>query len=62
MRVGLSIEQQDVLWERWRAGEPLRVIARHPELPRQRVLGLLESTGGTWPPGRKRAVRHLSPQ
>jgi IS30 family transposase len=62
VHVVLSAEQQDVLWERWRAGEPLRVIARQLEVPRQRLLGFLESTGGTRPPSRQRAERHLSLQ
>ena len=62
VRVGLSVEQQELLWERWRAGEPLRVIARQLEVPRQRLLGFLESTGGSRPLSRRRDARHLSLQ
>ena len=58
-RVGLSVEQQDVLWRRWRAGEPVRVIARQLEVPKQRVARVLEVSGGIRPVGRRRAVRHL---
>lgn len=56
----MSVEQQDLLWRRWRAGEPVRVIARQLEVPKQRVTAVLEVSGGIRPTGRRRAVRHLS--
>ena len=48
------------VWERWRSGDSMRLIAR--ELGRQSsaVRTLIESTGGVCPPPRHRARRHLS--
>lgn len=56
----LSLEQQDAVWERWRAGEPVRVIARAECCSREAVRRLLATTGGIRPAARSRASLRLS--
>ncbi|WP_181868867.1 helix-turn-helix domain-containing protein, partial [Brachybacterium alimentarium] len=56
----LSLEQQDAVWERWRAGEPVRVIARAVCCNREAVRRLLAVTGGIRPAARSRAPLRLS--
>ncbi|WAL39508.1 IS30 family transposase [Brevibacterium sp. BRM-1] len=56
----LGLEQQDAVWERWRAGEPVRVIARAECCSREAVRRLLATTGGIRPAARSRASLRLS--
>ncbi|MCY1684030.1 IS30 family transposase [Kocuria sp. SL71] len=56
----LTLEQQDAVWERWRAGEPVRVIARTVRCTREAVRRLLAVTGGIRPAARSRAPLRLS--
>nr|WP_311199894.1 IS30 family transposase [Brachybacterium paraconglomeratum] len=48
------------MWERWRAGEPVRVIARAECCSREAVRRLLATTGGIRPAARSRASLRLS--
>ena len=57
---GLSGEQQDEVWRRWRRGEALRRVARELEVPIRHVRGYLTQTGGVRPAPARRSVRHLS--
>lgn len=58
--MALSLEQQDAVWERWRAGEPVRVIARAVCCSREAVRRLLAATGGIRPAVRTRASLRFS--
>lgn len=58
--MALSFDQQDAVWERWRAGEPVRVIARAVRCSREAVRRLLATTGGIRPAIRSRAPLRLS--
>ncbi len=58
---GLTAEQQDEVWRRWRAGESLRAITRSLGLNRPAtVRGFVASTGGVWRPPPRRNVQHLT--
>lgn len=56
--MALSIEQQDAVWDRWRAGEPIRVIAR-AVCCRDAVRRFLAVSGGIRPAHRCRAALRL---
>ena len=58
---GLSVEQQDYVWARWRAGESLRAVAAVVS-PRRRasVTEFVKSTGGVRRPMPRRRAGHLS--
>ena len=58
---GLSAEQQEEIWRRWRAGESLRAISRRMGINRPAtVRTFVASTGGVRRPPRHRNPRHLS--
>ncbi|HET8710925.1 MAG TPA: IS30 family transposase, partial [Spongiibacteraceae bacterium] len=58
-RPGLSDNQKDEVWKRWRSGESLsdigRSIGKHPAS----VFGVLKLSGGYLPAQRKRSPRCL---
>ncbi|HEV8527820.1 MAG TPA: helix-turn-helix domain-containing protein, partial [Actinomycetes bacterium] len=56
---GLSVEQQDEVWQRWRAGEALRSVARELGAPVQHVRRYVAQTGGVRPRPAARSARHL---
>lgn len=56
----LTLEQQDAIWDRWRAGEPARVIARTVRCGPAAVRRHLAVTGGIRPAPRRRALLRLS--
>jgi len=58
---GLSVEQPDYVWSRWRAGESLRAVAAVVS-PRRRasVTEFVKSTGGVRRPVPRRRAGHLS--
>ncbi|MBP2380523.1 IS30 family transposase [Brachybacterium sacelli] len=58
--MALEIEVQDAVWERWRAGEPIRVIARSVHCSREAVRRHLAKSGGIRPAQRRRAALRLS--
>lgn len=58
--MALDIEVQDAVWERWRAGEPMRVIARSVHCSREAVRRHLAKSGGIRPAPRRRAALRLS--
>lgn len=58
--MALDIEVQDAVWERWRAGEPMRVIARSVHCSREAVHRHLAKSGGIRPAPRRRAALRLS--
>jgi IS30 family transposase len=57
---GLSDDQQDLVWSSLRAGESVRSIARHHQVPLQHVQRYFRQTGGVRPTPRSRSTRHLS--
>jgi IS30 family transposase len=57
---GLSDYQQDQVWGSLRAGESVRSIARHHQVPLQHVQRYFRQTGGIRPAPRCRSARHLS--
>ncbi len=59
---GLTVEQQDELWRRWREGEALRSVARQLGAPVQHVRRYVAQTGGVRPQPAGRSRRHLSLQ
>ncbi len=59
---GLTADQQDELWQRWRKGEALRSVARQLGAPVQHVRRFVAQTGGVRPQPVGRSVRHLSLQ
>ncbi len=59
---GLTADQQDELWQRWRKGEALRSVARQLGAPVQHVRRYVAQTGGVRPRPVGRSVRHLSLQ
>lgn len=58
--MALDIEVQDAVWERWRAGEPMRVITRSVHCSREAVSRHLAKSGGIRPAPRRRAALRLS--
>ncbi len=58
---GLSPDQQEQVWARWRAGQSLRSIARSLGINRPAsVRCLMAATGGVRRPARRRAAHQLS--
>jgi transposase, IS30 family len=58
---GLTAEQQDEVWERWRAGASLRAVARQMGINRPATVRcFVASTGGVRRPARRRDARHLT--
>ncbi len=57
---GLSEDQQDQVWGSLRAGESVRSIARHHQVPLQHVQRYFRQTGGVRPTPRCRSAQHLS--
>ena len=60
MGSALTLEQQDAIWDRWRAGDPARVIARAVHCGPAAVRRHLALTGGIRPVPRRRAALRLS--
>jgi IS30 family transposase len=58
--VTFSAEQVEELWDRWRRGEPSRLIARSLGCHATKVRRVLAASGGVRPPGRRRRERHLT--
>ncbi|WP_425436260.1 IS30 family transposase [Luteimicrobium subarcticum] len=58
--MGFTVEQEHVLWERWRAGDSARLIARTIGSNLDAVRRFLSATGGVRPAARRRSPRHLS--
>jgi len=56
---GLTVEQQDELWRRWREGEALRSVARHLGAPVHHIRRYVAQTGGVRPRPAGRSARHL---
>lgn len=56
----LTLEQEDAIWDGWRAGEPARMIARAVRCGPAAVRRHLSLTGGIRPAPRKRASFRLS--
>lgn len=59
---GLTVDQQDELWRRWREGEALGSVARQLGTPVQHVRRYVAQTGGVRPRPAGRSARHLSLQ
>jgi IS30 family transposase len=57
---GLSVQEQDELWRRWRQGESLRLIARRLGKRGPSVRAFVLQSGGIQQPSRQRPVRSLS--
>jgi len=58
---GLSVEQQDEVWDRWRKGESLRAIARRMGINRPAtVRSFVAETGGVRRPAQHRDGRQLT--
>jgi len=57
---GSSDDQQDLVWGSLRAGESVRSIARHHQVPLRHVQRYLRQTRGVRPTQRSRSARHLS--
>ncbi|WP_431030948.1 transposase [Plantibacter sp. RU18] len=60
MRVFTS-EQENELWDRWRAGDSSRLIARTLRTSAATVRSCLAAHGGVRPTARRRSARHLTP-
>jgi IS30 family transposase len=60
MGSALTLEQQDAIWDRWRAGDPARMIARAVRCGPAAVRRHLALTGGIRPVPRRRANLRLS--
>lgn len=60
MGSSLTLKQQEDIWERWRAGEPARLIARAIRCGPAMVRKHLAVTGGIRPVPRRRALLRLS--
>ena len=60
-RFGLSLVEQERVWELWRTGLSLRAVARVMGQRPQRVMRYVWSTGGKRPLPRRRAAGCLSP-
>ncbi|MFI2752194.1 transposase [Cellulomonas sp. P22] len=56
---GLTVEQQDELWRRWREGEALRSVARQLGAPVHHIRRYVAQTGGVRPRPAGRSARHL---
>ncbi|WP_455429519.1 IS30 family transposase [Nocardia beijingensis] len=56
----MTTARQDELWRRWRAGEPISVIAWTLEMPLQHVQRFLAQTGGVRQSPPRRRVQHLT--
>jgi IS30 family transposase len=61
-RPGLSLQQKDELWTRWKSGQSLSDIGRHLGKRAGSIFGVLLSRGGIAPPTRVRSRRSLSVQ
>jgi hypothetical protein len=59
-RIGLTQQQHEELWGRWKAGESLSDIGRALGRVRSGIHQWLASRGGIAPPVRRRAARSLS--
>ncbi|MGO9766761.1 MAG: IS30 family transposase [Myxococcaceae bacterium] len=59
-RPGLSIQQKQELWRRWRSGQTLSEIGRALGKHAASVYGVLASNGGLSPARRKRSVKALT--
>ncbi|MDP9394893.1 MAG: helix-turn-helix domain-containing protein, partial [Actinomycetota bacterium] len=57
---GLSVEQQEEVWRRWREGEAPRSVARQLGAPVQHVRRYVGQNGGVRPRPAGRSARHLS--
>ena len=57
---GLSIQEQEELWGRWRQGESLRLIARRMGKRGPSVRAFVLQSGGVKQPPRRRPARSLS--
>jgi hypothetical protein len=57
---GLSVQEQDELWTRWRQGESLRLIARRMGKRGPSVRAFVLQSGGIQQPPRQRPARSLS--
>lgn len=56
----LTVDESELVWERWRAGEPSRVIARRLRCSPARVRRHLALSGGIRPVTRRRSSLRLS--
>ena len=59
-RPGLSSQQKQELWARWKAGQSLSDIGRSLGKHAGSIFGVLHSRGGIAPPARRRSRRSLS--
>ena len=59
-RPGLSSQQKQELWARWKAGQSLSDIGRSLGKHAGSIFGVLHSSGGIAPPARRRSPRSLS--
>jgi IS30 family transposase len=59
-RPGLTVEQKQELWSRWKAGESLSEIGRALGKQPGSIHGVVASTGGYVPATRRRSARMLS--
>lgn len=57
---GLTLEQQDQLWDMWRGAESIREIERSLGVTSPRIRRFLRQTGGIRPQPRRRRDGHLS--
>jgi DNA-binding CsgD family transcriptional regulator len=57
---GLSVQEQEELWSRWRNGESLRLIARRMGKRGPSVRAFVLQSGGVQQPSRRRPARSLS--
>jgi DNA-binding CsgD family transcriptional regulator len=58
---GLTAEQQDEVWQRWRAGASLRAVARQMGINRPATVRcFVASSGGVRRPARRRDACHLT--
>ena len=59
-RPGLSRQQKQELWARWKAGESLSDIGRSLGKHAGSIFGVLSSSGGIAPAAKRRSPRSLS--
>ena len=59
-RLKYTDEMKSYIWNRYRAGDPVKSIARSFDRPSSSIHGYLSRTGGIQPPARRRSQRCLS--